>query len=720
MEHKRRLLSMLLAVMLIITLVPLSVFAGTFPAPAAGDVVTIPDGQFKALLNHEVDPARPADADLTTDDLATLTSLSVNTAFNDEFEVTNIEGVQYAVNLKSLTVYYDVDGLEQIRGLQKLTSLTIYNNELVRDLTMVGSKPELEILRVSSCPNLTTLDGLTAVNCPKLQELDLSRNGALSDLSALDNVAFPALEELDLEGESKVSDITPLMEYANLTNLNLEKVDITAENRQGYQQTIASLTGLEELWMPYCEVTDVDTAMFAPLDQLKILVLDANNLTSTAFCDELPLTLEELGLSSNDLDSMDNLGRLENLTILNVSGNAVTDFSFIGNLKKLTNGSIRHAEGSESFPTVELYSYGSSENPIVIEGDQVTFANPYIGPDGRPISFAGAVITDVEGGMPTVSYDAATNQITVTGVDGDVTIRQRYLMPMGDGSEKVCNLRIRVFTKEQSKYTIHYSWGDEAPQDQTLPVDSNEYKTLEEAQAALDRTFTSQTVVRGEKDGEEGLWRFSGWTVTVQDYQVRAVGQWSFEAHQHTWGTPVYTWSEDGTTCTATRTCVEDAAHVETETVEVVGQVTTPATCTSMGKTTYTADFSSDWAQTQTRVVEDIPMTPHTYGTQWTADETDHWHGCVCGAKADVASHTFEWVIDREATETEPGSKHQECSVCHYQLAAVEIPVLDPGEEKPDVPETGDASGVMPALLLCTAAGAMAVTLHVKRKKEHE
>ena len=134
-----------------------------------------------------------------------------------------------------------------------MTSLTIYNNELVRDLTMVGSKPELEILRVSSCPNLTTLDGLTAVNCPKLQELDLSRNEALSDLSALDHVAFPTLEELDLEGESKVSDITPLMGYANLTNLNLEKVDITAENRQGYQQTIASLTGLEELWMPYCE-----------------------------------------------------------------------------------------------------------------------------------------------------------------------------------------------------------------------------------------------------------------------------------------------------------------------------------------------------------------------------------------------------------------------------------------------------------------------------------
>ena len=33
----------------------------------------------------------------------------------------------------------------------------------------------------------------------------------------------------------------------------------------------------------------------------------------------------------------------------------------------------------------------------------------------------------------------------------------------------------------------------------------------------------------------------------------------------HDWGDPVYTWSDDYATCTATRICKRDSAHVETE-----------------------------------------------------------------------------------------------------------------------------------------------------------
>lgn len=39
-----------------------------------------------------------------------------------------------------------------------------------------------------------------------------------------------------------------------------------------------------------------------------------------------------------------------------------------------------------------------------------------------------------------------------------------------------------------------------------------------------------------------------------------------------------------------------------------------------------------------------------------------------------VAEHTFTWVTDKEATATEKGSKHEECTVCGYEKAAVEIP----------------------------------------------
>ena len=63
----------------------------------------------------------------------------------------------------------------------------------------------------------------------------------------------------------------------------------------------------------------------------------------------------------------------------------------------------------------------------------------------------------------------------------------------------------------------------------------------------------------------------------------------------------------------------------------------------------------------------------HTYG-DWSKDGTNHWHECTCGDKADVAEHSFRWVIDRTATATQKGSKHEECTVCGYRRAAVEIP----------------------------------------------
>ena len=88
-------------------------------------------------------------------------------------------------------------------------------------------------------------------------------------------------------------------------------------------------------------------------------------------------------------------------------------------------------------------------------------------------------------------------------------------------------------------------------------------------------------------------------------------------------------------------------------------------------------DTQSFWVET------DLTMTPvadghtHKYGTEWKYDETNHWHECECGNKADITAHTFKQIIDREATATEKGSKHEECTVCGYKKAAVDIPKID-------------------------------------------
>ncbi|MFR7416112.1 hypothetical protein [Ruminococcus bromii] len=82
-------------------------------------------------------------------------------------------------------------------------------------------------------------------------------------------------------------------------------------------------------------------------------------------------------------------------------------------------------------------------------------------------------------------------------------------------------------------------------------------------------------------------------------------------------------------------------------------------------------------------VLTDLTMTPaadghtHKYGTEWKYDETNHWHECECGNKADITAHNFKWIVDKEATTTEKGSKHEECTVCGYKKTAVDIPKID-------------------------------------------
>lgn len=92
---------------------------------------------------------------------------------------------------------------------------------------------------------------------------------------------------------------------------------------------------------------------------------------------------------------------------------------------------------------------------------------------------------------------------------------------------------------------------------------------------------------------------------------------------------------------------------------------------------------ASDGSDSTMWVLTDLTMTPaadghtHKYGTEWKYDETNHWHECECGNKADITAHNFKWIVDRKATTTEKGSKHEECTVCGYKKAAVDIPKID-------------------------------------------
>ena len=137
-------------------------------------------------------------------------------------------------------------------------------------------------------------------------------------------------------------------------------------------------------------------------------------------------------------------------------------------------------------------------------------------------------------------------------------------------------------------------------------------------------------------------------------------------------------------------------------------------------------DTQSFWVETELTMIPTAASHTHSYGTAWKCDGTNHWHECACGDTADTAAHTFKWVTDKEATATEKGSKHEECTVCGYKKAAVEIPATGSGSgsasqpTKPGStgsPQTGDSSSVLWLAILCISGGVLTVLGIASRKK---
>lgn len=77
--------------------------------------------------------------------------------------------------------------------------------------------------------------------------------------------------------------------------------------------------------------------------------------------------------------------------------------------------------------------------------------------------------------------------------------------------------------------------------------------------------------------------------------------------------------------------------------------------------------------------------------TEWLTDAVEHWHTCECGELIDVKPHSFEWVVDRVATETENGLRHERCSVCGFEKAPEEIPRLNQSNNT-NQPSDGDSN----------------------------
>ncbi|MDE7433473.1 MAG: DUF4366 domain-containing protein [Lachnospiraceae bacterium] len=126
----------------------------------------------------------------------------------------------------------------------------------------------------------------------------------------------------------------------------------------------------------------------------------------------------------------------------------------------------------------------------------------------------------------------------------------------------------------------------------------------------------------------------------------------------------------------------------------------------------------------------------HDYGDTYKTDADNHWKECRCGDVTERAVHNFKWITDKEATESEDGSKHEECTVCGYKKDDIKIPALKPTpkpepdtkkpeqpSEKQSTPVTGDNIPAMLLILIVTSIalfGGIVVVGNRKKVSENE
>ena len=110
----------------------------------------------------------------------------------------------------------------------------------------------------------------------------------------------------------------------------------------------------------------------------------------------------------------------------------------------------------------------------------------------------------------------------------------------------------------------------------------------------------------------------------------------------------------------------------------------------ALGRASVTIQYNDGSGGSNIKTYQAITVKPyvgphtHTYGGPWYADAKSHWHQCTdsacpdpSGSTKDLASHTFVWKVDKAATETQTGLKHEECTVCgHKRSENTEIPLL--------------------------------------------
>mgnify|MGYP004527955897 CR=1 FL=1 len=235
--------------------------------------------------------------------------------------------------------------------------------------------------------------------------------------------------------------------------------------------------------------------------------------------------------------------------------------------------------------------------------------------------------------------------------------------------------------------TAEYKWGDDN-MSCTATVKCTNCEAVETDVAFIGISTTPATCTVDGKTVYTATFSSELFTTQTKEVTIDKLG--------HTYGAPVWSWSEDGKTATATFTCTregctaETTGHAQTVTATVSGKQNVAPTCTDKGTTTYTAKVTFETKDyTDTKDVQDIKALGHkltkTAAKAATCTEPGNKEYYTCGTcgkffsdkdgKNEIAKDS--WVIDalgHKMTKTEAvtptcaaggNNEYYTCSVCN-------------------------------------------------------
>ena len=260
----------------------LSVVATLLIPHVSAQVVEIPD----LNLNQTVRAALtlPDEIPISQQEMLRLKRLRAN-----EAEIENLTGLEYAINLESLTLA--VNQIQDITPLAGLTNL---------DFLILRNNPIADIFPLA---NLTQLTYLNLAGVP------------IKDLTPLANLIL--LKELHLSHCRHITDLTPVSSLTQLILLTLSSNQIVDVS------PLANLTALEKLWIERNQIVAINP--LANLTQLEELYIERNQIVNISPLANLS-ALKTLHLAKNQVVDVSPLARLIQLIDLTIANNLITDF----------------------------------------------------------------------------------------------------------------------------------------------------------------------------------------------------------------------------------------------------------------------------------------------------------------------------------------------------------------------------------------------------------